>query len=170
MYMCKSCLYQTGHVYVYELPVPNRSTICYTHIHDLFGTGNLYTYTWPVWYRQFIQIYMTYLVQAILPVPNRSCICVEIACTKQVMYMCRNSLYQASHVYVYNMPVPRMSCICVKVACTKPGNLYTYTWDAWYRLFLHIYMICLVQAIYTHIPDLLYMCITCLCQECHVYV
>jgi hypothetical protein len=116
----------------------------YTHIHHLLGTGNLYTYTWPVWYRQFIHIYMTCLVQANFlyqagdvyvykfPVQNRSCIYVEIASTKQVMYMCIHFLYQTGDVYVYKLPVP----------------------PAGYRKFIHIYMTCLVQAIYTHIHDL----------------
>jgi hypothetical protein len=171
MYMCMHCLYQAGHVYVHTLPVPSRSCLytyswpvwyrqfiqiymtclvqaIYTHIHDLIGTGNLYTYTWPDWYRQFIHIYMTCLAQAIythihdlfgtgnlytytwpvwymqfihiyitclhkLPVPSRSCICAYIACTKQVMYICINCLYQAGDVYVYKLPVQSRWCICV---------------------------------------------------------
>jgi hypothetical protein len=157
MYMCISFLYQTGDVYVYKLRVQSRWCICvyiacrsvwyrkfihlymnclvqafYAHIYDLFGTGNLYTYTWPVWYRQFIHIYMTCLVQAIYthihdllgtvnlytytwPAWYRQFIHIYMTCLvpKRVMYMCINYLYQAGHVYVYKLPVPNRSCICV---------------------------------------------------------
>jgi hypothetical protein len=152
MYMSIICLYQTGHVYVYKFPVPNRPVwymqfiniyitcfvqAIYTHIHHLFGTGSLYTYTWPVWYRQFINIYMTCLVQA-------------------------------NDTHIHDL--------------LGTGNLCTYTWPAWYRQFMHIYMTCLVEPINTHIHDLfgtgnLYctkqvrnMCINCLYQAGHVYV
>jgi hypothetical protein len=120
LYMCINCLYQTGDVYVYyrqfiHIYITGLVQEMYTHIHDLFGTGNFYTYTWPVWYRKFIHIYITCLVQEIYTHihHNRSCICVEIASTKQVMYMCIHFLYQTGDVYVYDLPVPNRSCICV---------------------------------------------------------
>jgi hypothetical protein len=118
----------------------------YTHMHDLFGTGYSYTYISPVWYRQFIHIYMTCWYRQYI-----------IACTKQVLYMFINFLYQTGHVYVYKLPVPNRSCICVWIALTKQVMYMciTYTWPVWYRKCIHIYMTCLEKAIYTHIHHLL---------------
>jgi hypothetical protein len=52
--------------------------------------------------------------------------------------MCINCMYQAGHVYVY------------------ANN--THIHDLFGRQFIHIYMTCLVQAIYTHIHYLLGIC------------
>jgi hypothetical protein len=138
----------------------------YTHIHHPLGTGNSYTYTWPVWYRKFIH--------------NRSCICVDIACTKQVMYMCidclyqtghvyvcMNCMYQTGHVYVYKLHLPfihiYITCL-VQAIYTHwldllgTGNLYTYTSPVWYRQFIHIYLTC-VYVYKLHLPNRWCICV-----------
>jgi hypothetical protein len=131
---------------------------------------NLCTYTWPAWYRQFMHIYMTCLVESInthihdlfgtgnlytytWPVWYRLFIKIYMTCLALAIYTHIHDLFDTGNFFMY---------ICINFLY-QTGHVYvyklpvpnsSYTWPVCYRQFMHIYMTCLVEPINTHIHDL----------------